>query len=103
MRQQQCSLLPRFFGLHKVCFPDRSAFYLIVMRNILFTESIDVPIHRVFDLKGSMAGRFVDTKNEKPKPERLRNGLNVDKRTCVLYRYFTEKTNILTLIHTQAR
>ena len=38
VRQQQCSLLPRFFGLHKVCFPDRSAFYLIVMRNILHGE-----------------------------------------------------------------
>ena len=81
VRQQQCSLLPRFFGLHKVCFPDRGAFYLIVMRNILFTESSGVPIHRVFDLKGSMAGRFVDTKNEKPEPQKLRNGLNVDKRT----------------------
>eukprot|EP00939_MAST-03C_sp_MAST-3C-sp1_P001535 g1535.t1 len=93
-RQQQCSLLPRFFGLHKFTFPNRSSFFLIVMRNVLKSQG-DGVLHRVFDLKGSLMSRWVppleeweeeegqddDVKVKDSSPSSSRPGLAIDKRT----------------------
>ena len=68
MRDNEDSLLTRFFGLHKVRLaPEQRYITVVVMENIFPTPN-SIKLHRKFDLKGSWVGR-----------RSLRTGQHVDR------------------------
>ena len=52
--QYSNTLLPRFYGLHKITFDATTKYYFIVMENV-FKSSL--AIHEIYDLKGSKVNR----------------------------------------------
>ena len=46
------SLLPRFFGLYSIAFPNQPPLRIVVMANVFFSTR-NLRLHSVFDLKGS--------------------------------------------------
>ena len=60
------TLLPKFFGLYSIkAIGSARKVRVIVMANLFASNHV---IHRTFDLKGSMHGRFTKADNMKPNP-----------------------------------
>eukprot|EP01104_Vermistella_antarctica_P000634 TRINITY_DN10783_c0_g1_i1.p1 TRINITY_DN10783_c0_g1~~TRINITY_DN10783_c0_g1_i1.p1 ORF type:complete len:476 (-),score=81.14 TRINITY_DN10783_c0_g1_i1:208-1635(-) len=64
----QDTLLCRMIGLHTVCAPDTSEINILVMSNIF---DPGVPIHEMYDLKGSTFQRYVDAQGLPPSATRV--------------------------------
>lgn len=56
VRDNPDTLLSRIFGLHRVKLPGNKKIHFVVMGNV-FPPHKDM--HRIYDLKGSLTGRFL--------------------------------------------
>lgn len=73
VRDNPSTFLPHFVGHYKVVL-GMSSFHLIVMQNVFVTQ---LPIHRIYDLKGSTVGRFVSTR-ESQRTARMMKDLDLN-------------------------
>ena len=60
------TLLTRFYGLYRIKPPNQSSWITIIVMENLFAP-FSLPIHEIYDLKGSTVNRHVDIKHSKDK------------------------------------
>ncbi|KAL7674365.1 hypothetical protein ACOME3_000646 [Neoechinorhynchus agilis] len=84
------TLLPKFLGLFRLSVDDKSS-YLLVLKSIFSSR---LPIHEIYDIKGSTVDRFANSRERLREPPEYKDNDFVNAGRC-LYIGETAKQNLL--------